>query len=206
MTSIGRADASLQLADAPLPDQIVGLEQAVRRNRVTLAILERCAGLELPGWYLGAGAVTQTVWNELHGFEPSRGVKDYDLVYFDDADLSPEAERRAEQRAIALVGDLNIKLDVTNEARVHLWYPERFGRSIPAYRSSEEAISTWPTTASCIGVRLQGGRFVVCAPFGLRDLFAMIVRPNKAIIDKAVFEAKAQRWASLWPRLSVMPW
>jgi hypothetical protein len=206
MTEARRVDASRQLVDAPLSDQIVGLEQVVRRNPVALAILGRSVGLELPRWYLGAGAITQTVWNELHGYEPAQGIKDYDLVYFDDSDLSAEAEQQAEQRARALFRDLDVEVDVTNEARVHLWYPERFGRSISAYRSSEDAIRTWPTTASSIGVRLEGHRFVVCAPFGLRDLFAMIVRPNKAIIDRSVFEAKAERWTSLWPGLTIVPW
>jgi uncharacterized protein len=206
MTDARRVDASRQLADAPLADQVVGLEQVVRSNPVALAILERSVGLDLPGWYLGAGAITQTVWNQLHGFEPAQGIKDYDLVYFDLSDLSAETERQAEQRARALFRNLDVEVDVTNEARVHLWYPQRFGRSIPAYTSSEDAIRTWPTTASSIGVRLEEQKFVVCAPFGLRDLFAMIVRPNKAIIDRSIFEAKAERWASLWPSLTIVQW
>jgi hypothetical protein len=73
-------------------------------------------------------------------------------------------------------------------------------------RSTEHAISTWPTTAPSIGVRYQVDMFVVCAPFGLTDLFAMVVRPNRALIDQAIYEAKTARWATLWPRLSVLPW
>jgi hypothetical protein len=34
----------------------------------------------------------------------------------------------------------------------------------------------------------------------------MVVRPNKAIVDQAVYEAKAQRWVEIWPKLSVSPW
>ena len=89
---------------------------------------------------------------------------------------------------------------------MHLWYEERFGRRIPPYRSTEHAISTWPTTASSVGVRYENDAFVVCAPFGLSDVFAMIVRPNKAIVDRAVYEAKAARWRVQWPKLTVQPW
>ena len=194
------------MADATVDQQVRALERDVRRNSVARAILERAPQLRLHSWYLGAGGVTQTVWNVLHGFEPTRGIKDYDLVYFDGDDQSAAGEEVAESRATQLFGDLDVKLDVTNEARVHLWYPERFGRSIPPYRSTEHAISTWPTTASSIGVSSDNGEFVVCAPFGLSDLYAMVVRPNKAIIDRAIYEAKVRRWVEFWPRLSVMPW
>jgi hypothetical protein len=182
------------------------LEHALLRNPVALAILQRAGDLALPSWYLGAGAVAQTVWNELHGFEPTRGIKDYDLVYFDPDDLSLHAEQKTAQIAMERFADLGVELDVKNEARVHLWYAQRFGRSIAQFRSTEAAISTWPTTASSIGARYEDGDFVVCAPFGLSDVFGMIARPNKTIITQAVYEAKAERWAALWPKLSVIPW
>jgi hypothetical protein len=148
----------------------------------------------------------QTVWNQLHGLEPTRGVKDYDLVYFDAEDLGAASERAAGDRAQEAFADLGVKVDVKNEARVHLWYEGRFGRPVPPYRSTEHAISTWPTTATSIGVRYEADMFVVCAPFGLADLFSMVVRPNRVIVDQAVYEAKTARWATLWPKLSVLPW
>jgi hypothetical protein len=55
-------------------------------------------------------------------------------------------------------------------------------------------------------VRYEAAEFVVCAPFGLSDLFAMIVRPNRAKVDEAIYDAKASRWAKAWPGLSVVPW
>lgn len=107
---------------------------------------------------------------------------------------------------MASFSDLDVKIDVTNEARVHLWYERRFGFAIAPYRSTEHAISTWPTTASSVGVRYDVNGFIVCAPFGLDDLFSMVVRPNKRLIDEAVYEAKVQRWSQHWPRLTVVSW
>ncbi len=182
------------------------LEHAVRANPAALAVLQRTSRLRLASWYLGGGCVAQTVWNHLHGFAPTYGIKDYDVVYFDPDDLSAAGEHAVEQRLRSLHADLAVKLDVANEARVHLWYPERFGRAIPPYRSTEEAIASWPTTGASIGVRYDECRFTVCAPFGLADLFAMVIRPNKAIIDRTVYEAKAARWATAWPKLSVVAW
>jgi hypothetical protein len=193
-------------ADEHLRAEIARLDALLVRNPNVAAVLERGPRLDLPSWYLGAGAITQTVWNQLHGFEPASGIKDYDLVYFDPTDLSARTEEARERDAAALFGDLDVRIDVTNEARVHLWYETRFGVAIAPYRSTEDAISTWPTTASSVGVRREDGELVVCAPFGLHDLFAMIVRPNKTLIDESVYRAKVKRWSRQWPRLTVMPW
>jgi hypothetical protein len=175
-------------------------------NRIATALLDRAAHLLLPDWYLGAGCIAQTIWNQLHGLDAEEGIKDYDLVYFDPTDLSVEGERAAEARVEERCADLSVTLDVKNEARVHLWYGKRFGRTIEPYRSSEHAISTWPTTASSVGVRIEDGRLAVCAPFGLRDVFAMVARPNKAIVSRDVYEEKVARWATRWPRLTIIPW
>jgi hypothetical protein len=182
------------------------LEEILVRNPFAAAILEEGPALGLPDWYLGAGGVTHTIWNHLHGYELTAGIKDYDLVYFDAADLSASGEEDRADEAVQRFGDLGAKIDVTNEARVHLWYERRFGFAIAPYRSSEHAISTWPTTATSIGVRYDAGSFVVCAPFGLHDLFSMVVRPNRTLIDEAVYTSKVQRWRQQWPRLVVVPW
>jgi hypothetical protein len=145
------------------------------------------------------------VWNLRHGYSPDQGIKDYDLVYFD-PDLNLDAERRIEQELSDRLAAFGIELDVKNEAWVHIWYAERFGNTIDPYVSTEDAISTWPTTASCVGVRRDQDGFVVCAPFGLADLLGMVARPNKKVVTKAVYEEKTSRWTSRWPRLTVLPW
>lgn len=153
---------------APLHHQIECLHDCLTQNAVAEAVL--AAGLALPDWYLGAGGVAQTVWNLRHGFDAAAGIKDYDLVYSDLADLSEETERRFEDEVASRVADFGVEVDVKNEARVHLWYGQRFGRAIEPYNSAEQAIATWPTTASCVGVRRDSRGFAVCAPFGLADL------------------------------------
>ena len=185
------------------------LEDVLAAQPVVTRLLERLPDLELPDWYIGAGCIAQTVWNSAHGFDATFGIKDYDIVYFDGTDLSVEAERDVERRVVETIdADRAVDLDVTNEARVHLWYEQRFGQRIDPYTSSCDAIATWPTTATSVGVRraASGRPLEVCAPFGLDDLFAMIVRPNKKLVTREVYEAKSARWLTAWPRLRVMPW
>ena len=186
--------------------EIERLEMILCRDPTVGAILQRARALDLPDWYLGAGGVAQTVWNHLHGFEPMTGIKDYDLVYFDETDLSAGGEQVRARSVTEQLGDLDVTLDVKNEARVHLWYEQRFGIKIPPYRSTEHAISTWPTTASSIGVRSEAQGVVVCAPFGLDDLFSMVVRANKTLISEEIYLAKVERWLQHWPRLTIVPW
>lgn len=191
---------------APLHRQIQYLDEALRQNAVAQAALAVAADLALPNWYLGAGGVAQTVWNLRHGFEPAEGIKDYDLVYFDPTDLNVDAETQIEKEVARRLSDFGVVVDVKNEARVHLWYGQRFGRHLDQYRSTEDAIATWPTTASSVGVRHDSEGFVVCAPFGLSDLLGMVARPNKTIVTRDVYDEKASRWAARWPRLRVIPW
>jgi hypothetical protein len=103
-------------------------------------VLSRAASLRLPGWYLTAGCLFQTVWNVVTGRSPGDGIKDYDLFYFNAADLSWEAEGLVIQSANEAFGDIPVEVEIRNEARVHLWYEGKFGTPCPPYTSTEDAI------------------------------------------------------------------
>ena len=182
------------------------LEAALRQNEPLWEILRRFDEIALLECWLAAGAVAQTVWNLSARYPPAQGIKDADIVYFDAADLSVEAETAHEERLRRVFAHLPIKLDVKNEARVHLWYEGVFGYPISPYPSTEAAIATFPTTATSIGVRRRAGIFEYCAPFGLDDLFNLVVRPNKIQVTETIFEAKIARWRGEWPHLTFLPW
>jgi hypothetical protein len=189
----GRAAAR----DCGLIRQVDRLREYLSRNRVIAEILQKAPSLAMTNWYLGAGCIAQTVGNFFHDFEPTFGIEDYDLVYHDASDLSLEAQARYLERANELFARLHATVEVQNEARVHLWYAGHFGYEIAPYESVEAAIDSWPTTATCVGVRTgTGGGLRVYAPFGLNDLFSMIVRPNKVQITKELYEAKTERGPS----------
>src|SRR6476661_3539677 len=103
------------------------LEIALRQNKWLGEILERFEEVALPDTWLVAGCIAQTIWNLGHGQPAEFGLKDVDLIYFDGLDLSLEDEASHERRLCDLFQYLPIKLDVKNEARVHLWYEDRFG-------------------------------------------------------------------------------
>jgi uncharacterized protein len=157
--------------------------------------------------YIGAGCIVQTVWNHMTNRPLHYGIHDLDVVYFDEQDVSLEKEVEIEERLQTLLSDTPFKIDAKNEARVHLWYEEKFGKRIAPYSSLEAAINSWPTTATSIGVKVdQKGVFKVYAPYGFHDLFGLIVRPNKFLISRDVYEAKVAKWSVRWPELEVISW
>lgn len=190
-----------------LQRQVSCLEQVLKRSEVITQVLRLAPQLRMPHWYLGAGCIAQTVWNVQHGFDLASNIKDCDLVYYDSSATSYEAEDVYIQEGKELFKNIPLQVEIVNEARVHLWYEKHFGYSIGPYASVEHAISTWPTTATSIGVRYDDlGQFRVCAPYGLNDLFGMVVRANKTQITQETYTKKVERWTKVWDKLTVIPW
>src|SRR5688572_28580015 len=90
------------IGQLPLNEQLPVFRKALERNSTLIQILQGARELDLPNWYLAAGAVTQTVWNSVTEQPSVTGIDDYDIVYFDDSDLSWEAEDVAIKRGDAL--------------------------------------------------------------------------------------------------------
>jgi len=171
------------------------------------AVLQRADRLGVGDWWLTAGVLFQAVWNELTGRPPGTGVRDADLFYFD-LDTSWNAEDAVIRRGAELFGDLPLPVEIRNEARVHLWYTDRFGTPAPPFRDCADAIDAFAAVCCCYGVTVDaGGRPRVYAPYGYDDLFGLVVRPNpRSPAPRHAYEAKAARWTSVWPELTVLPW
>ena len=196
----------MRLDELPIEEQAREFTRLVGHNPVVAEILERMPALMLPDCWLAAGALFQTVWNVLSERDPQAGILDYDLNYFDASDLSWEAEDRAIAAAARTLAGIHAEIEIRNEARVHLWYEEKFGVPCPPYTSTPHAISTFPNCSSCLGVQLCNGVVEVFAPYGFSDLFTMTTRPNPVLAPRDVYIAKTARWAKEWPGLTVLPW
>lgn len=189
-----------------MPDQEDLLRAILARSPIVTAVVDRWPGIGLPDCWLVAGCLAQAVWNDSFGLPATHGISDVDVVYFDGGDLSEETEANHAARLRALFADLGLWLDVKNEARVHLWYVQKFGTCLEPYVSTEDAITTFPTTATAVGVQPSPSGLHVFAPCGLSDLLGLIVRPNKKQITRPIYDAKVEKWLARWPGLRVVPW
>jgi len=187
----------------PIPKE---LEDSLRKNPAISVLFDDWARVNLSDCWLVAGAVVQSYWNAAHGYPPLHGVSDIDIVYFEPDDLSAESESQESARIGREFERLPVRLDVKNEARVHLWYEDRFGYAIDAYASVEAAIDTFPTTAGSIGVRPAGETVECYASFGFEDLLKLVVRPNKRQITRDIYVKKIARWKTIWPMLNIIDW
>lgn len=197
----------MQIGRLPIDEQVEHFRAALSRNRTLKEVLAISAGMELPGWYLVAGCLYQTVWNVATGQPPEAGILDYDLAYFDAADLSWEAEDAVIRAGRNVFGHLPAPVEIRNQARVHLWYEQKFGVPCPAHQSTEAAIDTFEATTACLGVRAsRAGNWRIYAPHGFSDVFNLVARPNPVLAPRSVYETKAGRWQRQWPTLTVLPW
>lgn len=109
------------------PESLVTIAMS---NPVNVQIAARLPSLGLSQCMLTAGCLFQAFWNHHSNLPPATGVKEYDVFYFD-TDLSWEAENEVINETRHLFLDLDVKVDIKSQARVHLWYGERFGRAYP---------------------------------------------------------------------------
>jgi uncharacterized protein len=183
------------------------LDAIIRTDPDLTRLLFRLRSIRLPQWRLVAGCLYQTVWNVLTGRPRRTGIKDYDLIYFDNDDLSWEAEDAVIQRVAAATQGCLGPVEVRNQARVHLWFETRFGCAYPQLSCADEALRYYASVVHAIGVRLEDdGLLDIVAPFGLDDLFAMVIRPNRMLDNAASHASKARRALAIWPEIVVLPW
>ena len=194
---------------ASLPDDVqkAAFLDIIWGDPLVRAALERAREMELPDWWLVSGILYNSVWNHLTGKPSGYGVKDADLFYFDDADLSHEAEDLVIKRGEALFADMSLPVEIRNQARVHLWYEKRFGAPCPKFENCRESISRFASKTHAVGVKLKkDGSLLLDAPFGLDSIFSFRITPNYATDNRATHHAKAERQMKLWPELTLVPW
>ena len=179
------------------------LEAIVRGAPGLMRVLTVARALDLPDWLVFSGAVYQPVLNHLTGRAPDYAIKDYDLAYFDASDTSYEAEDAVIRRvAAAFEPPFDRLVEVRNQARVHLWFEDKFGEPYAPLGASAEALERFVSATFAVGVRLEADdRLSIMAPFGLDDLFALRIRPNPTRhargLPQIIAKAKAR-----WPELT----
>jgi uncharacterized protein len=170
-------------------------------------VLRRLRLLALPDSWLVSGAIYNTVWNVLTGRPPLTGIKDVDIFYWDDADLSYEAEDAVIRRGDTAFAGLPLPVQIRNQARVHLWYEAHFGQPYPPLRSSREAVDRFASVTHAVAVRLDAADSLdVYAPYGLDDLFAFRIAPNRSMDNSRTHMEKGARAVAVWPEVTLVPW
>jgi len=197
----------LRYSGLPEAEQRAALETIVRADPLLMSVLRELRDIDLPDWLLVAGAIYNRVWNELTARPPLTGINDIDVFYFDESDLSYEAEDRViKQLAERFVGS-PLPVHVRNQARVHLWFPQKFGQPFTPLKSSAEMLTRYASKTHSVALRLEADdHLTILAPFGLDDVFSLRIVPNPVLNNRPAHEAKGARAKSVWPEITVVPW
>jgi len=179
-------------------DRLLTLAMA---NPINAEIIKRLPDLGVEQCMLTAGCLFQAVWNHQSNLPANQGVKDYDVFYFD-TDLSYEAEDAVIRRAERLFEDLGVNVEVKNQARVHLWYGQRFGRPYPQLHTAKQGVDRYLVAGTCIGLEIASGE--VYAPYGLADVEQGILRINPVHAEPELFARKARSYQARWPWLRIV--
>jgi uncharacterized protein len=175
--------------------------EMVRLNPVNAAILDRLPQLAhaAPQVHLVAGALFGTVWNVLSDTPPTAHIRDYDISYWH-PDTSYEAEDIVIRQAADLFRDLDARIEVRNQARVHLWFNPKHGLNRPPLRSVREGIDQFLVECTCVGIAATGELY---ATYGLDDLAEGVLRLNALNHSPSMYAAKALDYQRRWPWLRI---
>jgi hypothetical protein len=197
----------LRFAGLPAAEQQAALEAILRADAVIWPALVLACDFGLPDWLVVSGAIYNTAWNVLTGRPAGHGIRDMDLFYHDASDLSWEAEDAVIRRGAGHFEHVGLPVEIRNQARVHLWYPQRLGGVVPAFTSSANALDHFAAETHAVGVRLEADdRLAIVAPFGLDHVFSFRMVPNRRLDNRRTHEEKSARASALWPELVVEPW
>jgi len=164
-----------------------------------MAVLAQVEALGLPDCWLAAGFVRTAVWDALHDRPAAAPAGNIDVIWFDTTRATADEDGALEHQLHALApGHV---WSVKNQARMHL----RNGDA--AYASCFDAMRFWPETATSVAARMSAGEIETMAPFGLGDLFELVVRPTPTFAGAKhpIFRQRLarKRWLEFWPQLRV---
>lgn len=170
----------------------------ITRDPVRLGLLRHLQALDLPDAWIAAGVIRDAVWQDLHSRAPSAPEGDIDVIWFDPARCDPALDRALEVRlAEAAPGwDWSVK----NQARMH-----QRNHDAP-YHDAGHAMMHWCETTAAVAMRFTAAdRLEINAPFGLGDIYDMILRPTPRFRGekRPIFEARCieKRWQARFPML-----
>ncbi|HTO27251.1 MAG TPA: nucleotidyltransferase family protein [Devosia sp.] len=197
----------LRFSGADSTTQRDALKAIIRGQPVLMTVLDGLREMALPDHLLVAGAIYNQVWNHLTGRPDMTGVNDIDVFYFDDSDIGWDAEDQIIKACEGRFAGLGLPVQVRNQARVHLWFEQKFGSPFSPLTSSAEMLGRYASKTHAVGARLDASDDMeIVAPFGLDDLFSFRMVPNPVLDNRVSHTNKGARAKAIWPELTVIPW
>lgn len=178
------------------------IKRMIEEDDWMMNILYIVKSLQLPDWWICAGFVRSKIWDILHEYQERTPLPDIDVIYYDPTDISERKEKELERQL--KIYDPTVPWSVKNQARMH------HVNCVPPYRSSIDAISKFPETATALGVALDHeDHLMIAAPSGIHDVIHLEVRPTayckKTDERMQVYKKRVlnKDWTKKWPKIKI---
>lgn len=158
--------------------QVKIFKTIILRNKKLRKLLEILDKSDLEEYYV-TSACSKTIYNYYHNYQIDYLINEYEIVYKDKS-IEEEYLRK-------LVGGVDIELKII---------------SINDDSAIEEYINNKNIISESIGVKMEQGMLSVYAPYGLNDVFEMIIRENVLSKSKVYLE-EANILKKKWPQLTI---
>lgn len=196
-----------EIHDQPLDQKVSrrdtlenSLSKILLSDPTRVALLETVRSTLGEEAWMAGGQIRNAVWDALHEYPiaTQRADNDVDVIYFDREDTSTQAELI--KQALLCAQSPNVRWSVKNEARMHLLSGDT------PYKTLEDAVSHFPETASAVAVRTgTAGGLHVIAPYGLQDLFSLVLRPTPHVRKSRYRERiHEKQWQQTWSGLTLL--
>ena len=147
------------------------IKRWLRDDGIRWHLLDIVRSLGLPNCWIAAGFIRNMVWDRLHQCINSPIASDVDVIWYDPS--RPDADTDRDIEALLRNTEPLIDWSVKNQARMHL------RNNDAPYDSATDAMRHWPETATAIAARRSGlAGCDISAPFGLKDLITLQLRPT----------------------------
>lgn len=156
--------------------------------------------------YLSGSAIAKTVWNRQLGYDDMYDISDIDLIYFDPIHTTYQQEDTVISNTKSVMPNyISFRCDVKNQARVHIWHQEHFGKPLKPYRDIVETLQVTTTKIQQIAISIDR-KHVIYGDRGdiiSNDIINMVIRPNDKATLPESYAAKSDKWKSAYPQLAI---
>ena len=176
------------------------LRALIKATPALMEILEIVESLHLKEGCLCAGALRNTLWNQLTGAS-SELLSDIDVIYYDD--------QVPYEESVTLQTQLNQKYPTFEWEVKNQYYMGGHHPAQKQYQSVYEGIAHFPERCTAIGARKKGSEIELIAPHGYHDLFNLVVAPSPSYREQPHFlkvyqeRVAKKNWQQQWPSLII---
>lgn len=153
------------------------------------------------------GTLFKAILNNRENLDKVYGISDIDIIYFDQ-NTSYEAEDRIIKSVLSNINsDIQNIFDIKNQARVHIWKSEKYGKEVKPYRSAEEPLHLASTHLQMAALKIvcQSTLIEIYSPFWYYDIMHYYIRYNdKSEHGIEGFYEKSNDWKNKYSRFSII--